>query len=170
MPMYWWAAPYNVLLKENGEFLLLEDGSKIITEGSNTTASWRLTSDLWVYDSTWKSVLNCWIYNGLAWKVCYVSGTHSLDSFTVNDAGGGTLTFSWTYTSSRPGDWRMYLDKSSNSGSTWTNITNYDVTTSPQNVTSLSASDWYRLRMVFATDTVYQANGSPIIKQPPYPV
>ena len=168
MPMYWWAAPYNVLLKEDGDFLLLEDGSKIITEGSNTTASWRLTDDLWVWDGSWKPVLNCWIYDGSAWKVCYIDNAMSLDTFDILDAGGGTLVISWTYTGTRPQDWRIYLDKSTDSGATYTNVADYDVTVSPQNYSG-SASDWYRLRLVFATDTVYQATGSPKLLQPPYP-
>jgi len=48
-------------------------------------------------------------------------------------------------------------------------VADYDVTVSPQNYSG-SASDWYRLRLVFATDTVYQATGSPKLLQPPYPV
>lgn len=166
--MYWWAAPYNVLLKEDGDFLLLEDGSKIITEASNTTASWRLTNDLWVWDGSWKSVLNCWIWDGSAWKVCYIDNAMSLDTFDILNAGGGTLVISWTYTGTRPQDWRIYLDKSTDSGATYTNVADYDVTVSPQNYSG-SASDWYRLRLVFATDTVYQATGSPKLLQPPYP-
>lgn len=169
MPMYWWAAPYSVLLQENGDALLLEDGSKIITEISSTTASWRLTDDLWVWDGSWKPVLNCWIWDGSAWKVCYIDNAMSLDTFDILNAGGGTLVISWTYTGTRPQDWRIYLDASTDSGATYTNVADYDVTVSPQNYSG-SASDYYRLRLAFATDTVYQATGSPKLLQPPYPV
>lgn len=168
MPMSWWAAVYSALLKEDGDFLLLEDGSKIVTEASSTTASWRATQDLWVWDGSWKSVLNGWIYDGSNWRIGYIENAMSLDSFDVFDFGGGTLGFSWTYTGSRPGDWRLYIDESTDSGSTWTNIADFDLTVSPQNLTQ-SASDWYRARLVFASDTLYQATGSPIVKQPPYP-
>jgi hypothetical protein len=170
MPMYWWSAVYSSLLLENGDFLLLEDGSKIVTEASTTTQSWRLTNDLYVYDGSWKNVLNCWIYDGANWKVCYVDEAMTLNTFLVFDFGGGTLQFDWTYTGTRPQDWRIYIDKSSDLGLSWTNLTNYDVTVSPQSLTSLSSSDWYRCRLAFATDTAYQATGSPIVQQPPYPV
>jgi hypothetical protein len=170
MPMYWWSAVYSSLLLENGDFLLLEDGSKIVTEASTTTQSWRLTNDLYVYDGSWKNVLNCWIYDGANWKVCYVDEAMTLNTFLVFDFGGGTLQFDWTYTGTRPQDWRIYIDKSSDLGLSWTNLTNYDVTVSPQLLTSLSSSDWYRCRLAFATDTAYQATGSPIVQQPPYPV
>lgn len=170
MPMYWWADAYSVLLQENGDRILLENGDKIITQGSTVGVSWRLTTDLSVWDGSWKNVLNCWIYDGSAWKVCYIDNAMTLNSFDVLDAGGGSLVFSWTYTGTRPQDWRIYIDYSTNSGSTWTNLTNFDVSVSPQTITSLSASDWYRCRLVFATDTAYQATGSPIVKQPPYPV
>lgn len=169
MPMYWWANAYSVLLKEDGDKILQEDGSAFITEGSTVGASWRLTNDLSVWDGSWKNVLNCWIYDGSAWKVCYIDNAMSLDDFDILDAGGGTLVISWAYTGTRPQDWRIYLDASSNSGATYTNVADYDVTVSPQNYSG-SASDWYRLRLVFATDTVYQATGSPKFLQPPYPV
>ncbi len=52
----------------------------------------------------------------------------SLDTFDILDAGGGTLVISWTYTGTRPQDWRIYLDASSNSGATYTNVADYDVT------------------------------------------
>lgn len=168
MPMYWWANAYSVLLKEDGDKILQEDGSALITEGSTVGASWRLTNDLHVWDGSWKPVLNCWIWDGAAWKVCYIDNAMTLETFTVLNAGGGTLIISWTYTGTRPQDWRIYLDKSTDSGATYTNVANYDVTTSGQNYSG-SASDWYRLRLVFATDTVYQATGSPKLKQPPYP-
>lgn len=169
MAMYWWSNAFSSLLLESGDFLLLEDGSKVVTEASTTGYSWRLTTDLSVYDGTWKNVLNCWVYDGTAWKVCYIDNAMSLDSFSVLNLGGGTLQFSWTYTGSRPGDWRIYLDSSSSSGASWTNIANYAVTASSATINSLSATDWYRCRLVFATDTVYQATGSPIVQQPPYP-
>ena len=103
-----------------------------------------------------------------AWKVCYIDNAMSLDDFDILNAGGGTLVISWAYTGTRPQDWRIYLDKSTDSGATYTNVADYAVTVSPQNYSG-SASDWYRLRLVFATDTVYQATGSPKLLQPPYP-
>lgn len=169
MAMYWWADAYSKLLLESGDYLLLENGDRIITEDSTVGASWRLTTDLSVYDGSWKNVLNCWIWNGSAWKVCYIDNAMSLSSFSVLNLGGGTLRFSWTFSGSRPQDWRIYIDKSSNSGSTWSSVGNYSVTTSPQSVSSLSATDWYRCRLAFASDTSYQATSSPITKQPPYP-
>ena len=169
MAMYWWADAYSKLLQENGDYLLLENGDKIITEGSTVGASWRLTTDLSVWDGSWKNELNCWIWDGSTWKVCYIDNAMSLTDFDILNLGGGTLEFSWTYSGSRPQDWRIYLDYSTNSGTTWTNLGNYDVTTSPATVTSISSTDWYRCRLVFATDTVYQASGSPIVLQPPYP-
>lgn len=168
MPMYWWANAYSVLLKEDGDKLLQEDGSFFITEGSTVGTSWRLTNDLSVYDGSWKNVLNCWIYDGSAWRVSYIDAAMSLDDFDILDAGGGTLVISWTYTGTRPQDWRIYLDKSTDSGATYSNVADYDVTVSPQNYSGSNA-DYYRLRLVFATDTLYQATGSPKLLQPPYP-
>jgi len=131
--------------------------------------SWKTTNNLWVYDGGWKLALNCWIWdsNSSSWRVCFTP-TASLDSFSVFNFGGGTLEFSWTYTANVASDWRMYLDASSDSGATWANVTNYAVTESPS-YENVSSTDWYRLRMVFDTDTSYQANGSPIIVSPPYP-
>lgn len=168
MAMYWWANAYSVLLKEDGDKLLQEDGSYFITEASTVGTSWRNTIDLSVYDGSWKNVLNCWIWNGSAWKVCYIDKAMSLDSFGIFNNGGGNLTVSWTYTGTRPQDWRIYLDRSTDNGVTYTNVANYDVTTSGQSYSG-SASDYYRLRLVFASDTAYQSTGSPKLLQPPYP-
>lgn len=131
--------------------------------------SWKTTNNLWVYDGSWKLVLNCWIWDtsSSSWRVCFTP-TASLDSFGIFNFGGGSLEASWTYTANVGSDWRMYLDYSTDSGVTWANLSNHAVTASPLAFTG-SSSDWYRLRMVFATDTSYAANGSPIVVSPPYP-
>lgn len=128
---------------------------------------WKSTTNLSVWDGSWKEVKRCWIYDG-SWKLCHTAPA-SLDSFSVFDFGGGTLEFSWTYTSSFTSDWGIRIDKSSDSGGSWTNIASYTLGDSPQSVTSLSASDWYRCRMVDVTDENVQATDSPRIAQPPYP-
>lgn len=128
---------------------------------------WKTTDVLSVWDGSWKEVKTCWIWDG-SWKVCHVAPA-SLDSFDVFDFGGGTLEFSWTYTSGFASDWQIKIDSSSNSGSSYTNIATYNMGDSPQSLTSLSASDWYRCRMVLVADGTTQADNSPLVDTPPYP-
>lgn len=131
--------------------------------------SWKTALEMSVYDTNqWKEMRACWIWDG-SWKLCHYAPAQ-LFSFDVFDFGGGTLEFSWTTTSlTFPGDWEIKIDKSTDSGASWTNIATYATGDSPQLVTSLSASDWYRCRMILLADGTTQASGSPIVDQPPYP-
>lgn len=141
--------------------------------------AWKLTTDLWVWNSAWTPVQECYIWDGGYWKLCFTSAA-SLDSFVICDTSHnpsyGNFTASWTYTTATPENWKIALYYSFDSGSTWTALnTNISITSSPydgtvEGLVGFSSLDdtYFKLRMIDVTTSTIDATNSPRYQYPAY--
>lgn len=151
-----------------------------------TSSAWQETQDLYVNDGQrgdpWKRVIECYIYDGSAWKLCFIAEA-SLDSFTVlDDSSGcdptlGNVLISWTYSvpAGTEGDWYINIDFSFDNGSSWTQwksnlgLDDGPIGDSLDGQVGFSSLDntWFRLRMVRVADGI-PATNSPRFAYPPF--
>ena len=82
--------------------------------------TWKETIELWGWNGSWSPVRQCYIWDGLSWRIIYAAPA-SLDSFSICQVGSdptyGNFRASWTYTTSFSSDWKIALYYSFNSGS-----------------------------------------------------
>ena len=96
-------------------------------ETDPASGTWRLTTDLWVWDgSIWSPVKSAWIWSGAQWELCHTAPA-SLDSFAIYDRicdpTLGVFRATWSYTGVDITSWNIAVDYSFNSGASYTTHT-----------------------------------------------
>lgn len=144
---------------------------------------WRETDELYVYDGSWKQVVECYNYEpgSSTWKLCHVAPV-SLNSFTITDTSVGcdptlgNFQAAWTYTAYTTTPWTVRLEYSFDSGANWALFNNYVLTDSP--VTSLSLdgvpgftsldNTYFKLKVEYTTESAISGSSSPRTATPPF--
>jgi hypothetical protein len=136
-------------------------------------SAWRLTSELYVHSGgAFVEVLECYIWNGSAWKRCFVGGG-SLGIVSVAVVVGDTVDVTWAFTAADPTQWLMTFEVSGD-GSSYTTVDTggdyYVDDAQPFEISldafGLTAADAY-IRVSMRRDGNH-ATGSPKVVDPPH--
>jgi hypothetical protein len=144
------------------------------------TQTWRETVDLFAYDDgQWKQVIQCWIHDGIDWKLTHTAPTTLSSVFVFDsfcDPTSGNFRVTWSYNSPNISDWAIHVEYSFNSGVSYNTLTNNaDASTgqydgSLEGVSGFSSLDntYFRISLKSIADGSTNAISSPQVRTPPF--